>query len=171
MAMGRFSYGDPTIHSWSKDDGNLSVGSFCSFASNVNIYLGGEHRTDWISTYPFFINGTYAQGHPATKGDVTIEHDVWVGNNATILSGVKIESGAVIGAHSVVTKDVPAYSIVAGNPARLIRYRFPEEQVAKLLSIRWWDWPEDIIIKNAETLCSNNFEKLLQLSEAINSTK
>src|SRR4030095_4167165 len=102
-------------------------------------------RPDWVTTYPFNVldpRFAHISGHPRSKGDVAIGNDVWVGRAAVILSGVRVGAGAGIGAYALVTKDVPDYSIVGGNPARLLRMRFTPEIVAKLRDIRWWDWPE-----------------------------
>jgi serine acetyltransferase len=93
---------------------------------------------------------------------VIIGNDVYIGYNVTILSGVTIGDGAVVGACSVLTEDVPPYAIVAGNPARLIRYRFKEESIQKLLKIRWWDWPEERVKKNIHLICSNSVDALLK---------
>jgi len=100
-------------------------------------------------------------GHPSCKGDIIIENDVWIGATATIMSGVKISNGAVVGAGSVVTKDVPPYAIVAGNPAKVVKYRFTEEQIEKLLSIAWWDWEEQKIRDNAMIMWSNNIDDFI----------
>lgn len=141
--IGEWTYGAPRIHSW--DDGTkLRVGKFCSFALNVTIILGGEHRTDWVTTYPFntfFPEAKDFKGHPHSKGDIVIGNDVWIGYGAILLSGITIGDGAAIGAGSVVTKDVAPYSVVAGNPAQQVKLRFPEPTIEKLLQIAWWDWP------------------------------
>ena len=92
-----------------------------------------------------------------------IGNDVWIGDRATILSGVRIGDGAVIGAGSVVTKDVEPYSIVAGNPARPKRTRFDEETIKKLLEIKWWDWPVEKINDNVNVICSDNVSEMLRL--------
>ena len=141
--VGKWSYGNPTIVSWDENT-KLIVGNFCSIADGVTILLGGEHRTDWISTYPFnnfFSEARGTTGHPASKGDVIIGNDVWVGYGSLILSGVHIGNGAVIGARSVVTKNVEPYSIVAGHPSRHVRFRFPEPTIQALEAIAWWDLP------------------------------
>ena len=163
--IGDYTYGNPIIWDW-YDGTKLKIGKYCSIADDVNIILGGNHRTDWISTFPFEcfsefqdINNTI-EGHPNSKGNVVIENDVWIGNGATILSGLKIGNGACIGAMSVVTKDVSPYSIVAGNPAKHIKYRFEEKEINKLLDISWWDWPEEKVKKNIQKLSSSNIESL-----------
>ena len=143
--IGRASYGDLTIAAY-PGDADLVMGAYCSVAAKVTVLLGGEHRTDWVTTYPFSaILPEYRDiaGHPRTRGDVVIGNDVWIGREAMILSGVTIGDGAVIGARAVVNRDVPPYGIVAGNPARLVRLRFSEATVARLLEIAWWAWPEE----------------------------
>jgi chloramphenicol O-acetyltransferase type B len=110
----------------------------CSIAGNVQIFLGGLHRTDWISTFPFpaFIEEAAGiEDYDGTRGDVEIGNDVWLCSGCTILSGVTIGDGAVVACGSIVTRDVEPYSVVAGNPARHVRWRFPEEQRQALLEI------------------------------------
>jgi len=142
--VGRGTYGEPIIRHWGEPT-TLKVGCFCSIASGVKIFLGGNHRTDWITTYPFSVlreSAKHVKGHPASRGDVIIGHDVWIGDDAVILSGVRIGNGAVIGASAVVTHDVPPYSIVAGNPAKVVRIRFREEDISILQSLEWWSWDD-----------------------------
>jgi acetyltransferase-like isoleucine patch superfamily enzyme len=166
MSYGKYTYGSPTIH-WTNDTAKLIVGNFCSIATNVNIYLGGNHRTDWVTTYPFghihqnIFNGFNGAGHPSTKGDVIIGNDVWIGHSATIMSGVTVGSGAVIAANSHVVKDVEPYSIVGGNPAKHIRYRFTSTQIKRLLELQWWDWPIEKINDNLHNICSPNIDAFL----------
>jgi acetyltransferase-like isoleucine patch superfamily enzyme len=163
-AVGDWTYGKPLVYNWGTGT-KLSVGKFCSFADGVKIILGGEHRTDWVSTYPFnvlFDAARSIKGHPATKGDVVIGNDVWIGSQAMILSGVTIGDGAVIGAGSIVCKDVAPYSVVAGNPARQIRLRFNEETVSALLKIAWWNWPIDKIEETLPLLLSDNLPELIK---------
>jgi len=166
--IGEYTYGTPVVKSWD-DKTHLKIGKFCSIAGNVQILLGGEHRTDWITTYPFntlFPEASHFTGHPRTKGDVEIGNDVWIGQKAIILSGVTIGNGAVIGAGSVVSKDVPAYTVVAGNPAKIIRYRFTEEQINKLEKIAWWNWSDEKIFEAIPFLLDDNIEEFLaQYSE------
>lgn len=161
--IGEHSYGHIKILDW--DDGTkLKIGRFCSFAKDVTVILGGEHRADWITMYPFsgkIFNSIWQEakdvkGHPRSKGDIIIGNDVWVGYGATILSGVTIGDGAVIGARALITKDVEPYSIVAGNPAKFIRKRFSDKVIKELLRIKWWNWPEEKIKKNIKNLLSEN---------------
>ena len=141
--IGEGTYGRPTVDFY--DTGaKLKIGRYCSIGPGVRILLGGEHHLDWVTSYPFSLMFDEAQslpGYPHTKGDVVIGSDVWIGQDALILSGVTISHGAVIAARSVVTKNVEPYSIVAGNPARHLRFRFPEQTIQSLLQIAWWDWP------------------------------
>lgn len=147
--------------------GNLKIGKYCSFARGCIIMLAGEHATDWITTFHGFhalredflsIREDVSQA----KGDVVIGHDVWCGKNSVIMSGVKIGNGAVIGAHSVVRRDIPPYAIVLGNPARPAGYRFSPEVIEQLEQIAWWDWPLDKIKEELHLLHSNNIESFIQ---------
>ena len=169
LEVGDYTYGKPQICKWD-DSTKLKIGKFCSIADGVKILLGGNHRSDWISTYPFsaiseiWPEAKDIKGHPCSKGDISIGNDVWIGMDVTILSGVTISDGAIIGAGSVVTKDVKPYSVVAGNPAKLIRMRFNSEQIEKLLSIRWWDWDIKKIHKNLNLLCSSSIDKFIMMN-------
>ena len=158
--IGEWSYGDLEVVYW--DAGaSLRIGRFCSIAPGVVVLLGGEHHSDWVTTYPFSLNFQEAAalpGYPHTKGDVRIGNDVWIGRDALVLSGVTVHDGAVIGARSVVTRDVEPYSIVAGNPARRLRYRFSPERIEALRRIAWWDWPLDEIKKALPVLQSGDVD-------------
>lgn len=167
--IGAYTYGTPKIYQWD-DRTRLSIGKHCSIAKDVAILLGGEHRTDWVTTYPFnqfFRDAEGIMGHPHSKGDVIIGNDVWIGMGATILSGVTIGDGAVIAAHSLVTKDVPPYAIAGGNPARIIRLRFPEEVICRLQAIAWWDWPIEKIRQGMPLLMHNDIEAFIRWSDEI----
>ncbi|MBF0627357.1 MAG: CatB-related O-acetyltransferase [Magnetococcales bacterium] len=161
ISVGRFTYGfeNLAVLQWG-EGASLTIGSFCSLAANITIYLGGNHRTDWITTYPFghiFINelgGTDIKGHPTTKGDVMIGNDVWIGSGVTIMSGVKIGNGAVLATSSTVVKDVMPYEIVGGNPARSLKKRFVEDIINLLMQLRWWELPLPHIIEIQRTLCA-----------------
>lgn len=158
--IGDHTYGVPRVYG---SGPKLRIGKFCSIAGGVRIFLAVDHRSDWITTYPFPLIWREAhgiKGHPFSKGDIAIGNDVWIGQNATILSGVTIGDGAVIGGCAVVTGNVPPYAIVAGNPAKLIRYRFENEKIERLLKLKWWDWPIDKIKKNLNYLCSTDFSWL-----------
>lgn len=166
FSVGRGTYGDPQILHWG-ESATLKVGAFCSIAKNVTIFLGGNHRTDWITTYPFSVFRDSAKaigGHPATRGDVIIGSDVWIGANATILSGVHIGDGAVIGASSVVTRNVPPYGIVAGNPAKLARFRFTEDEIRRLEELGWWNWSDSKLDAAMPFLLAGDVSALLAFS-------
>ena len=169
MSFGKYTYGTPTVY-WKNDNAKLIVGNFCSIATNVKIYLGGNHRTDWVTTYPFgymheiTFNNFDGVGHPSTKGDIIIGNDVWIGDNVTIMSGVTIGDGAVIANNSHVVKNVEPYSLVGGNPAKLIKYRFTQEQIAKLLEIKWWYWDDEKINNFTPILCNDNIEEFIKLA-------
>ncbi|CAN5649644.1 CatB-related O-acetyltransferase [soil metagenome] len=165
--IGRYSYGSPEIHDWG-EGARLEMGSFCSVAAGVQIFLGGEHRTDWVTTFPFNVLWPEARdikGHPRTKGDVRIGNDVWIGFEAVILSGVTIGDGAVIGTRAVVSKDVPAYAVVAGNPAQVMRFRFPETVIARLVKAQWWTWDDTRIAKHLPLMLSGDIEGFLEAAE------
>jgi acetyltransferase-like isoleucine patch superfamily enzyme len=141
--IGAWTYGNPSIRSW-REGTTLQIGKFCAIADGVVILLGGEHRIDWVTTYPFskiFSKAKRFTGHPRSKGDVIIGNDVWIGREALILSGVTIGNGAVVAARSVVAEDVAPYSIIAGNPAQFIRFRFNKSIIEELQKIAWWNWP------------------------------
>lgn len=145
----------------------LLIGKFCSIGSDVQFIMNGaNHRMDGISAFPFNIfGGDWANVEPTPdqlpfKGDTVIENDVWIGYKSTIMPGVKIGNGVIIAAHSVVTKDVEPYSIVGGNPAKLIRKRFTDEEIKRLLDLAWWDWDIEKITTSLPLIANGNIEKL-----------
>ena len=131
----------------SNHEAAVSIGKHCAIAHNLRI-RSRDHYTGYINMQRKFQN-TY--NHPkvtTTKGPVNIGHGVWIGDNVIVLSGVQIGNGAVIGAGSIVTKNIPPYAIAVGNPARVIKKRFSEQIIEQLLEIEWWDWSEEKIINN-----------------------
>ena len=166
--VGNYTYGSDKLDIIGIESGKkVKIGKFCSIADGVTIFIGANHRVDWFTTYPFghiheneFSKVKKDQGHPSTKGDVIIGNDVWIATKAVIMSGVKIGDGAVVGAYSIVTKDVPPYTIVAGNPAKQIRKRFDDMVINKLLELKWWDKTESEINEISDILCSNDLDKL-----------
>ncbi|MDS3862420.1 Vat family streptogramin A O-acetyltransferase [Thermosynechococcaceae cyanobacterium BACA0444] len=145
----------------------LIIGKFCALACGVQFIMnGGNHKMSGFSTYPFEIFGHSWQrvmpepdAYPY-KGDTVIGDDVWIGYGATIMPGIKIGPGAIIAAKSVVTKDVPAYGIVGGNPAQVIRYRFAPEVIERLLALAWWDWDIEKITRNLEHIVNTDLDAL-----------
>ncbi len=146
----------------------LIIGKFCAIAEGARFIMNGaNHLMDGFSTYPFpiFGNGWEDGFDPAayvdaSRGDMVIGNDVWIGNGATILPGVSIGSGAIIGAGAVVGSDVPDYAIVAGNPAKLVRMRFDENTVTRLMTAAWWDWPVETISENIAAITGGNLQAL-----------
>lgn len=140
---------------WRWSDETLKIGKYCSIAYNVNFILDdGFHGLSPVSSYPF-INDLTEEKELADikksfvrKKGITIGNDVWIGMNAIILPGVNIGNGAVIGAGSVVSKDVPDYAIVGGVPAKILKMKYSEDEVKKFLKIAWWNWGKDKINKN-----------------------
>jgi acetyltransferase-like isoleucine patch superfamily enzyme len=166
VQIGEYTYGNPEVLMWTTNY-NLSIGKFCAIARDVRIIVDGNHRTDWISTYPFGetipnINKNPEYREKAGKGDMRIGNDVWIGSNVLIVPGVQIGDGAVIAAGSVVTKNVADYEVVGGNPARHIRYRFTDRQIEALKKIKWWDWPIDKIQANCYLLQSARIDEFTE---------
>lgn len=160
IIVGRYSYYSGYYHGHAFDDcarfllpdedaDRLIIGSFCSIGSGAAFIMAGNqgHRHDWISSFPFFWMPDVpafagAENGYLPSGDTVIGNDVWIGSEAVIMPGVKIGDGAVIGTRALVARDVEPYTIVGGNPAKVIRQRFDASDLAMLLEMKWWDWSD-----------------------------
>ncbi|HIK31385.1 MAG TPA: CatB-related O-acetyltransferase [Oscillatoriales cyanobacterium M59_W2019_021] len=147
----------------------LIIGKFCAIATGVKFIMNGaNHSLEGISTYPFPIFGAGWEGEMdklmnlPDRGDTVVGHDVWLGYESIVMPGVKIGNGAIVAAKSVVVKDVPAYTIVGGNPAQLIKQRFGDEEIALLEQIAWWDWDLDKMTRNLPYIMGNDVRALCQ---------
>ena len=157
ITVGNGTYGDLFVHI-SNSNYKLSIGNYCSIAHNVAFILSSDHPTNYISTYPF--KAMYmGEECGISKGDIIIDDDVWIGYNATILSGVHIGQGAIIAAGSVVTKDVPPYAIVGGVPAKVIKYRFDTDMIEELMKIDYSKLEKKDIGAHIDELYMNSKDK------------
>lgn len=141
----------------------LLIGKFCQIAQGTKFIMSdANHQIDGFSTYPFFFFDQWAnyEFHPLRKGDTIIGNDVWFGHESMVMPGVQIGDGAIVAAHSVVTKNVSPYTIVGGNPARIIRQRFNDQTIEQLLKIQWWNWDDQKITRNIQAITSANIEAL-----------
>ena len=167
--IGDHSYGRPNVVD--AEYARLQIGRFCSIGPNVTIVLG-NHRTDLVTTYPFktlahlWPTAQAGEDDHTAKGDVVIADDVWIGANSLLRSGTEVGAGAVIGGHAVVGGVVPPYAIMAGNPARVVRYRFDEPTIERLLRVAWWNWDEGRLRSLLPALMSSDVEAFLDQAEA-----
>lgn len=172
IKVGKHTYGHESIQVIHPGS-DLIIGNFCSLASNIKVLLGGNHRTDWITTFPFgnihtnLFNKPVQAGHPSTNGDIIIGNDVWIGHDVTIMSGITIGDGAVIANNSHVITNVKPYSINGGNPATFYYFRFDKDIIDKLLKLKWWDLPDDKINEIIPLLCSNKFDELFKFCNIV----
>ena len=168
MSVGKYTYHGDLILAWENPQAKYICGKFCAI-SNLKVYLGGNHNSNFITTYRFgsthkdVFNNLEKNPGLLTNGDVIIGNDVWIGDHVTIMSGVNVGDGAIIAAYSHVVKNVEPYSVVGGNPAKLIRYRFRKDQIEKLLQIKWWDWEDVKINKHLNNLCCANIDNFISL--------
>ncbi len=159
LFMGDYSYGDPKVICFKGlKTPVVRIGKYCSIAADVTFLQNEIHPYNRISTFPFrarmMLDGAYTDGYPDTKGDTIVGNDVWIGYGATIMSGVKIGDGAIIGAGTIIKTDVPPYAIVVGNPSQIVRYRFDNTTITKLLELQWWEWSDEKIRANIHLLNS-----------------
>jgi acetyltransferase-like isoleucine patch superfamily enzyme len=166
VVMGQGTYGVPRVETYAHDDTRLIVGAYTSIAKRATFILGGNHPADRVTTFPLRIRrglpGAGSDGYPFSKGDIQVGSDVWIGYGALVLSGVTIGDGAIVAARSVVSADVPPFAIVAGTPARVLRYRHTPEQCAALREISWWNWPEERIDAAVERLTSPDIDSFIE---------
>jgi len=163
--IGEHSYGVPFVYAINSEN-RLKIGRFCSIGHDVTIVLV-NHRSDFVTTYPF---ATYRHVWPEApmlqdyvgRGDVVIGNDVWIGHGVFIGSGVTVGDGAIVGGHAVVTKDVPPYAVVVGNPSKVIRYRFDAATIESLLEIKWWDWSDTRLEKGLPLLMSGDVHAFIE---------
>jgi acetyltransferase-like isoleucine patch superfamily enzyme len=160
-----FAAGDTikTLHHTAEHD--LIIGKYCSISTGCSALLCGDHRTEWVSMYPFpefDASCAKEEKHWKARGNIVIGNDVWVGHGVCFLSGVTIGDGAAIGAWSVVSKDVPPYAIAVGNPIRVIRYRFSQPEIQRLLEIKWWDFPPEKIKQLLPLLLSKRIDDFFE---------
>lgn len=166
----RYLYGDTySLKTWEpqwKID-QLYIGNYVCIGAEVIILMGGNntHRSDWFSLYPFVetLETSYK-----TKGDTHICDGAWLGIRSVIMPGIRIGEGAIVAAGAIVTKDVAPYSIVGGNPAKLIGYRFPEETIAKLLEMQLYSWPEEKFEALKSYICANDIDQLVKAEQEYN---
>lgn len=166
--IGPHTYGRPRV--LEPEMAPLEIGDFCSIGPDVTIILG-NHRMDTATTYPFGVLGSFwgltgeAPRDHEGRGAVSIGHDVWIGLGATILPGTQIGTGSVIGAQTTARGNIPPYSIVAGNPGRIVRRRFDEQTITRLLALAWWDWPEDKIRAALPLMTGDDLQAFLSAYE------
>lgn len=167
--VGKYTYGQINAITYKCDNSSLYIGNYCSIAPSVKFLCGGEHHTDRLSTFPFskyFVDG---EDETLSKGNIVVKDDVWIGENALILSGVEVGQGAIIAAGAVVTKDVEPYAVVAGVPARTIKKRFSDELISELLKVDFSKLTEEKARKNRMLLTEkiDNTQKVRELIQTL----
>ena len=152
VSVGKYTYGTLEVHTWDEPEQGLEIGAYVSIASGVKFLLGGNHRMNTLSTFPFKAKFCGARVDSLSKGKITVKDDVWISTDALILSGTHIGKGAVIGARAVVSGKIPAYAIVVGNPGKIIKYRFGEEIINKLENYDFSKIDENLLKDNVDLL-------------------
>ncbi|GAF49323.1 putative acetyltransferase [Rhodococcus wratislaviensis NBRC 100605] len=160
------------LHHYGPD--RLIIGKFCAFATGTTFIMNGaNHRMSGVSTFPFpIMGGSWAQHSDLladlpSRGDTVVGSDVWIGGNATIMPGVRIAHGAIVSTGSVVTRDVPDYAVVGGNPAVHLKYRYSESEIAALVRIAWWDWPISVVTEHVRTIAAGTVEQLQDVADGL----
>jgi len=166
VEVGQGSYSGPIDILASKDQ-KITIGKYCSIASDVSVIMAEDHNSKSLSIYPF--GRTETTNRLNKLGDVSIGNDVWIGKGVTILGGCRIGDGVIVGAKSLVTskQNLADYGIYGGIPAKLLRYRFPQETITKLKDLKWWDLGNKIIAKNAELFSFENIDVAIREIERI----
>ncbi len=160
--VGKYSYGPLNVRTWGAENERLIIGNFVSIAEDVLFILGGNHNMNTFSTYPFKVMVLGEKREAWSKGPIIVEDDVWIGTRAMILSGVRIGKGAVIAAGTVVTKDIPPYAIVGGNPAKIIKFRFEQDVINELMNVDLAKIDKNFISTNIDLLYDNEaIEKII----------
>jgi acetyltransferase-like isoleucine patch superfamily enzyme len=181
IPRGKHTYGpEPQIMGVQEIARGSKIGRYCSIADNLQFIVKGTHMINWVTTYPFQeiwgidvplyeINGIKGRaGDPIVDGlnsPITIGNDVWIASNVKIKQGVTIGDGAILATECFVTKDVPPYAVVGGNPAKIIKYRFTEEQINELLQIRWWNWNDEEVKQAVPLLASSNIDEFITFAK------
>jgi acetyltransferase-like isoleucine patch superfamily enzyme len=174
LIVGNHTYGTSNliIDTYKGSEVQVEIGKYCSLGPKIRIITGGIHPTNWVSTYPFRsmfnLPGKFSDGMPYSNGNIKIGNDVWIGTDVIILSGVTIGDGVVISTGSIVTKDIPPYGIVAGIPATILKFRFEDETINKLLEIKWWNWTEEKILINISRLSSPDLKDFIAENYFVN---
>ncbi|MFD9705415.1 CatB-related O-acetyltransferase [Lentzea sp. NPDC059081] len=181
IEIGEYTYYDDPHHAEQFEQRNvlynfgqekLVIGRYCALAEGVRFIMSGaNHRTDGVSTFPFTIFGgvwgektlDIALG-AASRGDTVVGNDVWIGYQALIMPGVRIGNGAIIASGSVVVSDVPAYGVVGGNPARLLKKRYGDDEIALLERTAWWDWPVEKVTEHVRVIMAGTPAELAELA-------
>ena len=165
MTIGQHTYGIPVIKTYDLISTRLVVGAYSALSEEAIVMLGGEHAIDRVTTFPLRMRlqlpGAGEDGIPVPTGDTVIGSDVWLTMRTFVRSGVTIGDGAIVASGAVVINDVPPYAIVGGNPAKVIRYRFTPEQIEALLEIRWWDWPDSLVVEATPLLSGTDVDAFI----------